>query len=170
MQTGISFDATLVYEKPLEIVEKNADMFYYVDRNMPDDLREIGTKILQAFNVRERFFHFEFFRLPGRQPGCLGSQPASAWRAYDGHVNWLNDADLYAAYGELVATGNFTAQMHFPYYCCYVSRKGVHPYRFTHEEAMARYGGNVVLFEEMPGILRLLWGFRLRDPCGRISG
>jgi hypothetical protein len=72
--------------------------------------------------------------------------------------NWANDVDLYAAYGELVATGNFTAQMHFPYYCCYVSRKGVHPYRFTHEEVMARYGGNVVLFEEMPGIFAAIMG------------
>jgi hypothetical protein len=142
----------------LEIVEKNADMFYYVDRYMPDDLREIGTKLLQAFNVRERFFHFEFFRLPD---GSLVALEANL-RPPGGHTmdmwNWANDADLYAAYGELVATGNFTAQMHFPYYCCYVSRKGVHPYRFTHEEVMARYGGNVVLFEEMPGIFAAIMG------------
>ena len=156
---NILFDATLVYEKAvLEIVEKNADMFYYVDRNMPDDLREIGTKLLQAFNVRERFFHFEFFRLPD---GSLVALEANL-RPPGGHTmdmwNWANDADLYAAYGELVATGNFTAQMHFPYYCCYVSRKGVHPYRFTHEEVMARYGGNVVLFEEMPGIFAAIMG------------
>ncbi|MGA9518618.1 MAG: ATP-grasp domain-containing protein, partial [Trichococcus sp.] len=114
---NILFDATLVYEKAvLEIVEKNADMFYYVDRNMPDDLREIGTKLVEAFNVRERFFHFEFFRLPD---GSLVALEANL-RPPGGHTmdmwNWANDVDLYAAYGNLVATGNFTAQMNTPYY------------------------------------------------------
>ena len=32
-------------------------------REIPEDLREAGRKVVEAFNVRERFFHFEFFRL-----------------------------------------------------------------------------------------------------------
>lgn len=156
---NILFDATLIYDKAvLEIVADNADMYYYVDRHMPEDLREAGAKLVKAFHLQERFFHFEFFRLPD---GSLVALEANL-RPPGGHTldmwNWANDVDLYAAYGNLVGNGHFNVTMRRPYYCCYVSRKGVHPYIFSHEDVMERYGNNVVLFEEMPGIFAAVMG------------
>ena len=52
----------------------------------PDDIDELGHRIVRAFDVRERPFHFEFFRLPDGElaalegcaiPGCAcGGVPA----------------------------------------------------------------------------------------------
>ena len=37
-------------------------MYYFIPREIPIDIVEMGKQIVKAFNVRERFFHLEFFR------------------------------------------------------------------------------------------------------------
>lgn len=61
---NIVFYSSLEYsEAVLDTVEKDGDMFYYVPREISPKLVELGKKCVKAFKVRERFFHFEFFRV-----------------------------------------------------------------------------------------------------------
>jgi len=46
----------------METVNDDTDIYYYSLRDIPADLEDAGRRTLKAFNVRERFFHFEFFR------------------------------------------------------------------------------------------------------------
>ena len=46
----------------METVNEQLDIYYYSLRDIPKDLDEAGRRTLKAFDVRERFFHFEFFR------------------------------------------------------------------------------------------------------------
>ena len=60
---------------------RGADMWYWIDREIAPDLDEVGRRLVRAFDVRERPFHFEFFRRPDgslaalevnmRQPGGI---------------------------------------------------------------------------------------------------
>ena len=47
----------------MDLVNKGLDMYYYTRRVIPADLETIGIALVKAFKLRERFFHFEFFRL-----------------------------------------------------------------------------------------------------------
>ncbi len=61
---NIVFYSSLEYsEAVLDTVEKDGDMFYYVPREISPKLVELGKICVEAFKVRERFFHFEFFRV-----------------------------------------------------------------------------------------------------------
>ena len=54
----------------MDIVNKQLDLSYYVDKTLPDGLRDLGRRTVKAFNVSNRFVHLEFFRLDricGRQ-------------------------------------------------------------------------------------------------------
>ena len=46
-----------------DVVKEGKDLFYYTLKSVPEDLKEIGQRVVKAFNVRKRFFHLEFFRL-----------------------------------------------------------------------------------------------------------
>ena len=46
----------------MEVVLADSLVYYYTLREIPDDLEELGRRTLEAFEVHERFFHFEFFR------------------------------------------------------------------------------------------------------------
>jgi len=46
----------------METVNEARHIYYYSLRDIPATLEMIGLECLRAFNVRERFFHLEFFR------------------------------------------------------------------------------------------------------------
>jgi len=46
-----------------DVVKEGKDLFYYTLKKVPEDLKEIGQKVVKAFGVKKRFFHLEFFRL-----------------------------------------------------------------------------------------------------------
>ena len=46
-----------------DVLKRNDDFFYYVLPKVPKDLEEIGRRAVSSFNIKNRYFHFEFFRL-----------------------------------------------------------------------------------------------------------
>ena len=63
-------------------------IYYYTLREIPADLEDLlGRRVLEAFDVHERFFHFEFFREDATgELLALGGEYASARRPDDRHV------------------------------------------------------------------------------------
>jgi len=54
----------------LEVTTQNTHIYYYSQRIIPEDIEDAGRKIVDIFQLKERFFHFEFFRT--KEPGkCL---------------------------------------------------------------------------------------------------
>ena len=52
-----------------EVVSKNLDVFYFAESKMPKTYRELGERIIKAFNVKSRCFHTELFKLNSDKPG-----------------------------------------------------------------------------------------------------
>ncbi|MBQ7486355.1 MAG: ATP-grasp domain-containing protein, partial [Clostridia bacterium] len=44
----------------MEIVNTNGNSCYYIEKNLPDNIRDAGRRTVAAFGVRSRFIHFEF--------------------------------------------------------------------------------------------------------------
>ena len=59
----VVFMNSMIFRKGImESVNGNLDMFYYTQRGIPEDLLEYGPRAVKAFGLKERFFHFEYFR------------------------------------------------------------------------------------------------------------
>lgn len=52
-----------------EVVSKNLDVFYFAESKMTKTYREMGERIIKAFNVKSRCFHTELFKLNSDKPG-----------------------------------------------------------------------------------------------------
>ena len=53
----------------MDIVNNKADAYFYIEKQLPDDVRDAGRRCVKAFDVKSRFIHFEFFRLNKDMPG-----------------------------------------------------------------------------------------------------
>lgn len=157
---NIVFHSSLEYsEVVLETVEKDNDMFYYIPREIKADLIKLGKKCVDAFKVRERFFHFEFFRVKKtgelmpleincRPPGGL---TIDMW-------NYANDCDVFAEFANIVKENKFHTQITHPWNVVYISRKANKNYAHSIEQVCEKYRENIISVQHVPGVFAKIMG------------
>jgi hypothetical protein len=143
----------------LESVSEGRDIYYYSYREIPLDLEEAGCKVLSAFDIRERFFHFEFFRRRDdnrlvplevniRPPGGMTTDM----------FNYANDIDIYHEWAHVILHNRFTAQYTRKYHCAYIGRKPDRRYAHPHEEILAFFGSLILHHEPISGVFSAALG------------
>jgi hypothetical protein len=161
------FTVSLVYGIDVLDAVKGADMHYWIDREVAPDLEELGRRVLSAFDVRERPFHFEFFRLADgslvalevnmRQPGGL---TVDMW-------NWANDMDTYRSWAEILVRGTTEISPSRANYCYWAGRKRGRVYRLSHDEVLQAYRSQLVHHAAVEDVFAAAignYGYILRGP------
>ena len=152
----------------METVNDDSLIYYYSLREIPPDLEAAGLRVLKIYKIKERFFHFEFFRAEAtgeivalevniRPPGGLTTDM----------FNYANDINIYREWANVVVHNRFSAQYSRPYHCCYVGRKFNKRYVHSHEEVMAAFGRDIVHHEAISGIFSTAlgnYGYLARSP------
>lgn len=143
----------------MEAVNDDRDIYYYSLREIPADLEEAGRKILTAYEVRERFFHFEFFRRASdgqivalevnmRPPGGMTTDM----------FNFANDIDVYREWAHIILHNKFTAEYSRAYHCAYIGRKFKKDYLHTHEHILEALGPCLMHHEAINGVFSAALG------------
>lgn len=144
----------------MDIVNKKLDLSYYVDKEMPDALRQLGRRTVKAFGVERRFVHLEFFRLD-RDRNQLGQKgdfvalevnmrPAGGYTP--DMINFAHSTDVYKIWADMVTSGESRMTVGQQYYCAFASRRDMYNYVHSHEEVLGRYGDRMVMCERMPDL------------------
>lgn len=164
----VVFDASLRYSAGImDVVNEDTDVWYHASRDIEPDLVDAGRRLVRAFDIRERFFHIEFFR---RKDGSLlalevnmrppGGMTVDMW-------NYQNDANLYRAWADLLVHGNVAQRFERPWCVAYVGRKDRYRYVLPLEEVLARYHPLLVHHEPVNDVFSAAignYGFILRSP------
>lgn len=157
----------------MDIVLKDLDLMYYTCPTVPEKLRVLGRKTVQAFGVKSRFVHLEFFRLTKARKGLgevgdfvaleVNMRPAGGYTP--DMMNFAHNCDVYKIWADMVTTdrrctfdgsktsaelGTHTGGAAEEGFCVYASRKDGHHYVHTEQEIMHLYGDVMVMREEMP--------------------
>ena len=164
------FTNSLAYSAGVMETVLNDDLiYYYTLREIPPDLVALGCRTLEAFDVRERFFHFEFFRQAGtgnllalevnmRPPGGLTTDM----------FNYSCDIDIYNAWASILAGKGFPYPDYtHKYYCAYASRKSNRPYAHSEQEILSTYGNKICHHEQINGVFSMAlgnYGYVFRSP------
>ncbi len=136
----------------METVNESRHIYYYSLRDIPPALEKIGRACLKAFNVRERFFHIEFFQTaPDRYVALeVNMRPPGGFTT--DMFNFACDIDIYRIWAELLVHNQTTVDYQRAYHCCYASRKHDQRYVHTHEDIQSQYGNFMVQIESVPGV------------------
>lgn len=142
----------------METVNEDHDLHYYSLRQIPSDLEDAGLRTVAAFNVRDRFFHLEFFRTPDGRLIALevNIRPPGGWSM--DMFNYANDTDLYQEWANLITDHPVRTDYTRPYFCAYAGRKQHKVYRHTHEDILRALGGMVVHHDAMSPIFAPVMG------------
>jgi hypothetical protein len=152
----VVFENSLIYGDGILEYVLGKDTFFYVSRHIPPELRAAGRRLVPLFDIRRKFFHFEFFKINGTyMPIEINCRPPGG--AILDMMNYSVDDDLYRAYAGMIARGRADIQTQKKYYCCYLGRKDKH-YAHSHNEILAVFGHNLVEHDLNPPVFRQAMG------------
>jgi hypothetical protein len=165
---NLLFFTSHAYERGvMEVVNKDLHIYYHSFRDIPKDLETAGRKILKAFDVKGRFFHFEFFRrfdtkklvaleVNMRPPGGFTTDM----------FNYACDIDMYRQWANMVVNGTTHLDYERKYFICYVSRKYNKNYLVSHNQVMDDYRDLIVYHDHIANALAKAlgnYGYLLRS-------
>ncbi|RJP22150.1 MAG: ATP-grasp domain-containing protein [Deltaproteobacteria bacterium] len=155
----VFFTAHAYSQGIMETVNEDNHVFYHSLREIPADLEDAGRRTARAFDVRERFFHFEFFRADRdggitalevnmRPPGGLTTDM----------FNYAADIDIYREWARVVSGKPLSTAWSRAWHVAYIGRKWSKRYKRTHKEVLRSLGPLVCHHEEMNSIFRAAIG------------
>lgn len=148
------FSSSLIYSGGImEAVNYGLDLFYYIPKELPHEIVEAGLKTLEAFDIKERFFHFEYFKKSDGSIVALEVNIRPPGGLTLDMFNYANDIDIYRQYGKVVKDNLFDAEISRKYNCFYTGRKNFINYRHSLSDVLDEYGDNIVLHQGIAPIL-----------------
>ena len=144
---------------PLAMLQGTGENVSYTQNVQALDLNDIGPRVVKAFGLRNRFFHFEFFRLDedkkglGKRGDVLGLEVNM--RAPGGYIpdkmNYAYNVDVYQIWAEALTLGENRSfrNYHFQRYVTHFGRSEKVEYRHSADEIRAQLGGKL-LIEKIP--------------------
>ncbi len=133
----------------MDIVNENLEVSYYVNKEVPNDLYDIGSRVIKAFNIKSRYFHLEFFKLTTAKPGLgkIGDIVALEvnMRPPGGYapdmINYAHSVDTYQIYADVILYDKIVnVDMNHPkYYCIYFGRRDRLKYKYSYDEIKKAY-------------------------------
>ena len=148
----------------MDVVNDGLDVFYYVQKKMPEKLLDAGRKAIKGFGIKSRFVHLEFFKLNedkdglGKKGDYIGLE--ANMRPAGGYTpdmyNYANNTDVYQIWADMVAfdeirNANLNENLE-KNYCFYASRRDNNEYVYSHEQIKEKYANEIMMDERMPDI------------------
>jgi hypothetical protein len=126
----------------METVNRDLDSVYYNQKKIPADLSRAGRAILQAFDLRERFFHIEFFRTADQKLLALELNARPPGGISLDLFNYANDFDIYQMYAAMISGDVLEAHTHNTHHILYLGLKHSNANQRVHsvQTILDRYG------------------------------
>ena len=146
----------------MDVVNNAEDSIYYIVKEVSEKIRSAGIRTVEAFGVKSRFVHLEFFVLDADQDGLgkkgdvigleVNMRPAGGFTP--DMYNFAYELDVYKIWADMIAFNTSTTPADRPrHYCAFVGRRDGHSYMMDHDAIMAKYGSRMKMQGRMPDAL-----------------
>lgn len=149
----------------MDVVNNNDNSIYYMVNNPFDDVRDAGRRTVEAFGVKSRFVHFEFFRLTSDQHiGKKGEVVALEvnMRPCGGYspdmMNYANSTDVYKIWADMIAYDSTLVQLGERYYCAYAGRRNGKDFVYSEQDIRDIYKDGIKTVTSIPDALSAAMG------------
>ena len=134
----------------MDVVNNSENSMFYIRAHIPDDIRAAGRAALKAFEVKDRFVHFEFFRLTedqylgkkGQVVGLEVNLRPSGGVSPD-MMNYANGTDVYKIWADMEAFGKTQKPCADSLFCVFASRRSGRDFALSAPEVRAKYEGSI---------------------------
>lgn len=156
-----------IYQREVySLITTKEDMYYYINKIVPEKLSEIGCAVVKSLGIKNRFFHIEFFIAENSVEGYFSKGDYVVLEANirtpgDYTVDVLNyalDTNLYQMYADVICFGRSDVTIGNKKYAMCVSRRKGKQYFFSDEDIKRTYGKEIVEVGEYPLVYEDLIG------------
>ncbi len=144
----------------MDTVNENGNCVYYIVNDLAPDIADAGRRTVKAFGVKNRFIHFEYFRLTRDQRiGKKGEivalevnmRPAGGFTP--DMMNYACSTDVYKIWADVLANGKTDLSTGDKFYCAYAGRRDGKNFALTDDDVKAKYADNITMVERIPEVL-----------------
>ena len=153
----------------MDVVNTNDNSLFFIQKDLPDDIRNAGRATITSFGVKSRFVHFEFFRLTQDHEGMgkkgdvvaleVNMRPCGGFTP--DMINFANSTDVYKIWADMVAFNHSTLSVGQHYYCCFAGLRDGKNFVMSHDDIMNKYGWNMKMVDRIPDVLSGAMGNRM---------
>ncbi|RFB80723.1 ATP-grasp domain-containing protein [Methylovirgula sp. 4M-Z18] len=141
----IVFAASTRYDDSImDVVNNNKHMSYTCLPEIELAVEEAGRKIVEAFDLKERFFHIELFETKAGKIIALEVNIRPPGGYMTDAINYSFDIDIYAEWANMVVKNQVGGPFKGKYYTAYASRKDHIRYLHSHGDVLAAHGDKIV--------------------------
>ena len=145
----------------MDVVNNGDNSIYYIVKELPEDTRKAGRKTVKSFGVKNRFVHFEFFRLTADHPhmGKKGDIVALEvnMRPCGGFspdmMNFANSTDVYKIYADMIAYDSTLKTCGERNFCAFAGRRDGKNFKLSHDALCQKYAANMKMVTRIPDAL-----------------
>ena len=145
----------------MDTVNNLDNSIYYILNELPDDTRAAGRATVKSFGVKNRFVHFEFFRLLQDQEGLgkkgdimaleVNMRPCGGFTP--DMINFAHSTDVYKIWADMIAFDRSTMPVGEHAFCAFAGRRDGKNFVMNHDDIMAKYGHQMKMVERIPDVL-----------------
>ena len=146
----------------MDVVNNADNSLFYIVKELPEHMKELGRKTVKAFGVKSRFVHFEYFVLLADQEGLgkkgdifgleVNMRPPGGYAPE--LANFANSVDVYKIWADMIAYDSTLVPMNGPhYYCGFCGRRDGKNFKMNHDDIMREYGSKMKLAGRTPDAL-----------------
>ena len=145
----------------MDVVNENGDSRYYLVKELPEKIRRAGLATVEAFGVKSRFIHLEFFVLNEDQAGLgkkgdvlgleVNMRPAGGYTP--DMYNYSQETDVYKIWADMVAFDRNTKPIGNHHYCAFYGRRNGNRYALEDWQVIEKYGDKMVMQGPIPDAL-----------------
>ena len=159
-------NSTIMLNSIMDNVNENCDTAFCNRFVAGSDIEEVGKKVVQAFDTRNRFFHFEFFRLDadkeglGKKGDLVGLEVnMRAPGAYmPDMINFSYETDVYTIWADMLIYDKCFMDVKQKYLVAYIGRRDGIDYMLSNDQINQKYGDLVMLDVDVPEALSAAMG------------
>ena len=132
----------------MDVVNNNDNSIYYIVKELPESVKEIGRRTVKAFGVKGRFVHLEYFVLTEDQSGLgkkgdiigleVNMRPAGGFTP--DMYNFAHETDVYKIWADMITYGYVTKPVGNHHYCAFVGRRDGKQFAMDEQAINERYG------------------------------
>ena len=145
----------------MDIVNNNDNSIYYIVKDLPEDTRKAGRDTVKSFGVKNRFVHFEFFRLLEDHEGLgkkgdvmaleVNMRPCGGFTP--DMINFAHSTNVYKIWADMIAFDSSLMPVGEHAFCAFAGRRDGKNFKMDHDAIMAKYGSQMKMVDRIPDAL-----------------
>ncbi len=145
----------------MDVVNEQDNSIYYIVKELPAEVRDIGRRTVKAFDVKGRFVHLEYFVLTEDQPSLgkkgdligleVNMRPAGGFTP--DMYNFAYETDVYKIWADMIAFNRSEKPLGNRHYCAFVGRRDGKQFVMNHDAIMEKYGSRLKMSGRLPDAL-----------------